>query len=507
VEPLQKGLIKNEHGSRLHRGPNASGSNASKATPNALAPIDDPETPYDGGSIEGSGAVSGADGGHRRGACVLRLDAGLDNVERGGDDTGHAAGTCSRQNFQGQPDVVGADVMLCQVALLLVKSKLQGGKGQVAPQRGLVSVEEGTEAFCPVDCPRGIEGGAVVVARVEVGVVEAALQLEASLEDLGGHVDGGGGEVGNEACGEVGYRRRDAVVDHQPLAPLVGGEEGAGAQEGAGEGGLDSAIQAATDTFLAPDGVVGVAHGGVLGRHVRISLLSRLDRVQRVHQHVARGAPEAAGQGCLRCSINFGVLCSVETGAYMEIGRARGLVVDVGVGVAGGLQDIRQRPDAFHGNWAALTIVHEAVGNRRSQPVGHAGKSHGRCGAREESKGWVCVGVWVSKNSQGWLGFSCMPRGIRPGSARAAPSRAGFCLHVHAHPALVGPGASIPSPISPPRPRALHSATLALFAGTRSCSRLLDATRPAPTTMSHSWLQRKRKGELLELAQRANIPE
>lgn len=49
--------------------------------------------------------------------------------------------------------------------------------------------------------------GAIVVAGVEVGVIVAALQLEPRFQDLGGDVDGRGGEVGDEACENV--RSRD----------------------------------------------------------------------------------------------------------------------------------------------------------------------------------------------------------------------------------------------------------------------------------------------------------
>jgi hypothetical protein len=46
---------------------------------------------------------------------------------------------------------------------------------------------------------RGMHGGAVVVARVEEGVVVAALELEARFEDFGRDVYGGSGEIGDEA--------------------------------------------------------------------------------------------------------------------------------------------------------------------------------------------------------------------------------------------------------------------------------------------------------------------
>jgi len=76
---------------------------------------------------------------------------------------------------------------------------LEGRKRQVAEERGFVAVKEGAEAFSPKNGAGGVEGGAVVVAGVEVGVVVAALELEAGFEDFGGDVGGGGSEVGDEA--------------------------------------------------------------------------------------------------------------------------------------------------------------------------------------------------------------------------------------------------------------------------------------------------------------------
>ena len=103
---------------------------------------------------------------------------------------------------------------------------------------------------------------------------------------------------------EVRDGRRDAVVDHQTFTPLVRPEKGACAQERTNKSWLHSAVQASSYAFLAPYGVVCVAHGSVLRRHVRVTLLSRLDGIQRVHQHVPRGAAYPAGQYCLQHSVN-----------------------------------------------------------------------------------------------------------------------------------------------------------------------------------------------------------
>jgi len=49
------------------------------------------------------------------------------------------------------------------------------------------------------DCARGVYRGAVVVARVEVGIIVAALELEARFEDFRWDVYGCSGEIGDEA--------------------------------------------------------------------------------------------------------------------------------------------------------------------------------------------------------------------------------------------------------------------------------------------------------------------
>jgi hypothetical protein len=46
-------------------------------------------------------------------------------------------------------------------------------------------VEQGRETFETVDGANCVDGPAIIVATVEVGVIEAALELKAGLEDFG----------------------------------------------------------------------------------------------------------------------------------------------------------------------------------------------------------------------------------------------------------------------------------------------------------------------------------
>lgn len=91
-----------------------------------------------------------------------------------------AAVTISR----GSPMLLVPMYFFCPAALFFVKGKLKCGEGQVAPKRSFVAVEEGAVAFCSGDCARSVNGGAVVVAGVEVRVVMPALQLKAGFEDF-----------------------------------------------------------------------------------------------------------------------------------------------------------------------------------------------------------------------------------------------------------------------------------------------------------------------------------
>jgi hypothetical protein len=60
-------------------------------------------------------------------------------------------------------------------------------------------MEQRTEAFCSDNHTSGVEGGAVVVARVEEGVVVSTLQLKASFQNLRGYVCGCRSEITEKA--------------------------------------------------------------------------------------------------------------------------------------------------------------------------------------------------------------------------------------------------------------------------------------------------------------------
>lgn len=135
----------------------------------------------------------------RKGRVQLCLDARLDNVERTGNDTGHTTGAGTGEDFQGQADFLVADPGLGHFLLFLIKGKLKCGEGEIAGEGGLVSGEELGQAFETDDGAEGVKSAAIVVTGVEEGVVVAALELQARFEDFAGHVEGGGGEVGEEA--------------------------------------------------------------------------------------------------------------------------------------------------------------------------------------------------------------------------------------------------------------------------------------------------------------------
>lgn len=69
-------------------------------------------------------------------------------------------------------------------------------------------MEEGAKSLGPSDCADGINGGAVVVAGIEVGVVEAALELQPGFQDFGGDIGRCGGEIGDEAYSRISCTSR-----------------------------------------------------------------------------------------------------------------------------------------------------------------------------------------------------------------------------------------------------------------------------------------------------------
>ena len=82
----------------------------------------------------------------------------------------------------------------------------------------------------------------------------------------------------------------DAELQHMPLAELVCPEKQDRSREGTQQGREPAAVETAPHALLAKYLVVGSPQGGVFWRDVRVALLSGLDRVQRVHKHVAARA-------------------------------------------------------------------------------------------------------------------------------------------------------------------------------------------------------------------------
>lgn len=87
--------------------------------------------------------------------------------------------------------------------LLFVESELQGREGEVTVYGGPVSVEQRRETFLANDSAQSIRGGAVVVARIEMGVVVPSLQLQSRLQDLGGNIDNRSSQIRKEAYQDV----------------------------------------------------------------------------------------------------------------------------------------------------------------------------------------------------------------------------------------------------------------------------------------------------------------
>lgn len=66
-------------------------------------------------------------------------------------------------------------------------------------------MKQGAVAFCPDNCPHSIDGGAVVVARVEIGVIVSTLQLQSRFKHFGGNVCGRSGKVSDQTYNVLVY--------------------------------------------------------------------------------------------------------------------------------------------------------------------------------------------------------------------------------------------------------------------------------------------------------------
>lgn len=284
LQLVKQPLIQKQHAPALDKRPHATGPDAAEPAAHALGMVNDPQARQDRGRLERDGArfrpvrarrrrgyqsllgvgvfgsmcggrfgLGGGGGGRR---VDLRLQTGLYDVEGTRDDAGEAARGGAGQELQGHANVAALLVDAGPGLELFPKHELQRGKGQVAVERGLVAVEEGRGALGADDCAGGVDGAAVVVARGEMGVVVAALELQPGLEDLGRHVDDGRRQVAEEARREIGEMVLQAVVNEEALAPFVGAEEEERARERAAQRRDPAPVQAPRDALLPPDGVV-----------------------------------------------------------------------------------------------------------------------------------------------------------------------------------------------------------------------------------------------------------
>jgi hypothetical protein len=119
---------------------------------------------------------------------VLGLYPSFDYVQWTRYHACHASCRCACEDFQSYSDISLANPCLCHFLLLFVECELEGGEWKVADESGFVAVKQGREAFETVYGAHCVDGTAVVVATVEVGVIVAALELETSLEDFGWNV-------------------------------------------------------------------------------------------------------------------------------------------------------------------------------------------------------------------------------------------------------------------------------------------------------------------------------
>lgn len=113
------------------------------------------------------------------------------------------------------------------------------------------------------------------------------------------------------------------MIYQEPLAPFVCAEKHERAWERAAQRWYPASVQAPRNALLSPDCVVGSPQGRVFRREMRITLLSRLDRVQRMHQHVARRASNTSSNHCVniwRPALSLDIL-ALHCVSRMAVGR------------------------------------------------------------------------------------------------------------------------------------------------------------------------------------------
>lgn len=96
----------------------------------------------------------------------------------------------------------------------------------------------------------------------------------------------------------------ETVVYKKSFAPFVGSKEQDRAGKRATQRRKPAAIKASSDTLLSHYCVVGRGQRAVFRWYVRIALLSSLDGIKRVHQHVSECTAYSSGKHCLRHKVS-----------------------------------------------------------------------------------------------------------------------------------------------------------------------------------------------------------
>ena len=156
-------------------------------------------------------------------------------------------------------------------------------------------------------------GRPVIVPGTEERVVVSPLKLQTGFQNFRGDVDDRRSKICNKtyiasvngtatetwasvtSC-KIGYGRVDARIEQMSLAVFVCAKKDHSAWERSQHGCLNSTIQAFPNALLSENFDVRIRHGTILWWEVRVSLLTGLYSIERMHQDVTACTPDAPRQ-------------------------------------------------------------------------------------------------------------------------------------------------------------------------------------------------------------------
>lgn len=111
----------------------------------------------------------------------LGLKPCLDDIEGASDDTGKATSRSASEELERDANVTALLVLAGPCGELFPEHELEGRKGQITVEGGLVAVKESRNTLSTDNGAGSVESASVVVARYEMRVVVTALELKSGF--------------------------------------------------------------------------------------------------------------------------------------------------------------------------------------------------------------------------------------------------------------------------------------------------------------------------------------